>query len=48
MKKEVVTKLHASFENVANNDANTCAEYWLTRDLQELLGYAKWDTSPMR
>jgi DNA-damage-inducible protein D len=43
MKKEVVTKLHASFETIANNDANTGAEYWLARDLQDLLGYAKWD-----
>ncbi len=43
MKKEVVTKLHASFESIANSDANTGAEYWLARDLQELLGYAKWE-----
>ena len=43
MKKEVVTKLHASFESIANSDANTGTEYWLARDLQELLGYAKWE-----
>lgn len=43
MKKEVVLKLHASFEELVQHDAGTDGEYWLARDLQELLGYAKWE-----
>jgi DNA-damage-inducible protein D len=43
MKKELVTQLHASFESIASTDTATGAECWLARDLQDLLGYAKWD-----
>jgi DNA-damage-inducible protein D len=43
MKKELVTQLHASFESMASTDTATGAECWLARDLQDLLGYAKWD-----
>ena len=43
MKKEIVLKLHASFEELVQHDAGTSGEYWLARDLQELLGYAKWE-----
>jgi DNA-damage-inducible protein D len=43
MKKEVVLKLHASFEGLVQHDDETNGEYWLARDLQELLGYAKWE-----
>lgn len=42
MKKEVIVKLHASFEESVQKDENG-GEYWLARDLQELLGYAKWE-----
>lgn len=42
MKKEVVVKLHASFEESVQKDEDG-SEYWLARDLQELLGYARWE-----
>lgn len=43
MKKDVVVKLHASFEELVQRDEETGGEYWLARDLQGLLGYAKWE-----
>ena len=42
MKKEVIVRLHASFEELVQTD-ETGGEYWLARDLQELLGYTKWE-----
>ncbi len=42
MKKEVIVRLHASFEELVQHD-ETGNEYWLARDLQELLGYARWE-----
>lgn len=43
MKKEIVVKLHTSFEELVQHDEATGGEYWLARDLQGLLGYAKWE-----
>ncbi len=40
MKKELIHKLHKSFEECAHENAGV--EYWLARELQELLGYAQW------
>lgn len=42
MKKKVIVRLHASFEELVQKDEDG-GEYWLARDLQELLGYAKWE-----
>ncbi len=42
MKKEVIVRLHASFEELVKHD-DQGGEYWLARDLQDLLGYAKWE-----
>jgi DNA-damage-inducible protein D len=42
MKKEVVTKLHASFEDLVQKNADG-AEIWFARDLQVLLEYARWE-----
>jgi DNA-damage-inducible protein D len=42
MKKEVIVRLHASFEELVQNDLEG-GEFWFARDLQGLLGYAKWD-----
>jgi DNA-damage-inducible protein D len=42
MKKEVVTKLHASFEELVQKNADG-AEIWFARDLQVLLEYARWE-----
>jgi DNA-damage-inducible protein D len=42
MKNEVVTKLHASFEDLVQKNADG-AEIWFARDLQVLLEYARWE-----
>ena len=42
MKKEVIVRLHSSFEELVQQD-DQGGEFWLARDLQELLGYAKWE-----
>lgn len=41
MKHELVVKLHSQFEEFAHTDDGV--EYWFARDLQELLGYSKWE-----
>jgi DNA-damage-inducible protein D len=41
MKKEVVLKLHASFDELVQEDEQ--GEFWLARDLQMPLGYSKWE-----
>jgi DNA-damage-inducible protein D len=43
MKKEVIGRLHASFEQLVHQDPETTGEFWFARDLQELLGYARWE-----
>ena len=42
MDKEIVVRLHLSFEEMARTDVEGGPEYWLARDLQLLLGYAHW------
>jgi len=42
MKKEIIKTLTKDFETYANKTANDI-EFWFARDLQHLLGYAKWD-----
>ncbi len=42
MKHEIVQKLHKNFNDYAQK-TESGLEFWLARDLQELLGYAKWD-----
>lgn len=43
MEKEVVGRLHASFEDMVQKFQDTGIEFWCARDLQMLLGYAKWE-----
>jgi len=43
MKSEIVAQLHASFEKLVQHETESGTEFWLARDLQILLGYAKWD-----
>ncbi len=43
MKKEVIVRLHANFEEIVQIETETGAEFWLARDLQPLLGYARWE-----
>jgi DNA-damage-inducible protein D len=40
MEKETITKLNTAFEEYAYEQDGV--EYWLARELQELLGYADW------
>lgn len=40
MKLEVIAKYQRTFEQYAHKENDT--EYWLARELQELLGYAQW------
>ena len=40
MKKDLIQKLHKSFEDCARQHEGV--EYWLARELQELLGYTQW------
>ena len=43
MKKEVIRRLHSSFEQMVRRDEEHGTEFWLARDLQMLLGYARWE-----
>ncbi len=43
MKKEIVAKLHYDFEAMMRIAEDIETEFWLARDLQLLLGYAKWE-----
>jgi DNA-damage-inducible protein D len=40
MKKELIVRLHARFEDYVQTIEEV--EFWLSRDLQELLGYTEW------
>jgi len=40
MKTEIVAKYHKTFEQYVHTEHDT--EYWLARELQELLGYRNW------
>ncbi len=42
MKKELIVKLHANFEEIVQTETETGVEFWLARDLQTLLGYNEW------
>lgn len=42
MDKELVVRLHSSFESMAQEFPETGTEFWCARDLQFLLGYAQW------
>jgi len=43
MKKETIIQLHSNFEQSVQKDIDTGTEFWLARDLQNLLGYSKWE-----
>ena len=42
MDKEIVVRLHSSFEDMVRRFPDTGVEFWCARDLQMLLGYAQW------
>lgn len=41
MKKEVVSRLHAGFEDCVHKEDGV--EFWYARELQLLLGYDRWE-----
>lgn len=43
MKTELIAQLHASFEQLVQTETDSETEFWLARDLQSLLGYARWE-----
>lgn len=43
MKHEIISRLHANFEQVVRTDTENGTEFWMARDLQSLLGYIKWE-----
>ena len=42
MKRELITKLHATLEKLVHKETATGTEFWLARDLQKVLGYVRW------
>lgn len=42
MDKDIVVRLHTSFEDMVRTYPDTGTEFWCARDLQMLLGYAQW------
>jgi DNA-damage-inducible protein D len=42
MKRELINKLHATLEKLVHKETATGTEFWLARDLQQVLGYARW------
>jgi len=43
MKKELIVELHASFEQLVHVEEESGIEFWLARDLQNILGYDRWE-----
>ncbi|MDO8302249.1 MAG: DNA damage-inducible protein D [Sedimentisphaerales bacterium] len=43
MEKQIIVQLHKNFEQSVYKDQESGIEFWLARDLQNLLGYAKWE-----
>jgi DNA-damage-inducible protein D len=43
VKKELIVQLHASFEQLLHVEEESGIEFWLARDLQNVLGYDRWE-----
>ncbi len=43
MEKDIIVRLHKNFEQSVFKQQGTDTEFWLARDLQNLLGYARWE-----
>lgn len=43
MKQEIIVKLRSRFEQLVQMDTESHVEFWLARDLQGALGYARWE-----
>ena len=42
MKRELIAKLHRKLEELVHKETQTGTEFWLARDLQQVLGYQRW------
>ena len=42
MQSDIIHKLHARLEQLVHRETQTGTEFWLARDLQTVLGYARW------
>jgi DNA-damage-inducible protein D len=42
MKRHLITKYHNQLERLLHRDRDSGAEFWLARELQLALGYARW------
>jgi DNA-damage-inducible protein D len=42
MEKDIIIRLHKNFEQSVYKDQETGLEFWLARELQDLLGYTQW------
>jgi len=43
MKSSLVAQLHSNFEALIQIEDDTGIEFWMARDLQDILGYARWE-----
>ena len=43
MTRSSLEKLHKTFDEILNVDTDNNIEFWYARDLQECLGYARWE-----
>lgn len=43
MDREIVVKLRSNFEAIVQKHVESGTEFWCARDLQTLLGYARWE-----
>ena len=43
MNKNTIQKLQSQFDTLAQHMPETDMEFWFARDLQEPLGYARWE-----
>ncbi|NLE39916.1 MAG: hypothetical protein GX621_18005 [Pirellulaceae bacterium] len=43
MKKELIVQLHSRFEQLVHREEESGVEFWLARDLQQVLGYDRWE-----
>src|SRR3954463_4060914 len=42
MKRELISKLAQKLEKLVHKETATGTEFWLARDLQQVLGYVRW------
>lgn len=43
MKRSIITRLHSDFDSLVQIEEDSGVEFWMARDLQTVLGYAKWE-----